>query len=187
MYGILTYLPFEQTSGSKTISHIIIDGYNVIGIFHKDMEKAREEFISLLIRYRKISLHDITVVFDGHKGGSGVEQSEVRGGVKAIYSRLAERADDVIKRMLSSENREWIMVSSDRDIANHAWAVNSIPIHSDRFLDIVSRRVGKALNGNETTLPSESENEDEDYDNRRGNPRRMSKKDKAVIRALGKL
>lgn len=148
------------------------------------MEKAREEFISFLIRYKNISRHDITVVFDGHKGGSGVEQSEVRGGVKVIYSRLREKADDVIKKTLSNDNREWIMVSSDRDIANHAWATNSIPIHSDKFFDIVSRRTE---DGNETALPPESETEDEEYSNRRGNPRQMSKKDKAIMRALNKL
>lgn len=174
------------------ISYIIIDGYNVIGIFHKDMEKSREEFVDLLIKYKKIKNHDMTVVFDGHKKGGRHEKTAVRGGVKIIYSRIAERADDVIKRIITSEKKEWVVVSSDRDIVNHAWSVNSIPLPSARFFEIVSRQAGHVV------LPQDEEAAEDlsfykDFDDDehsyppKGNPHQLSKKEKAVKRALDKL
>lgn len=161
------------------------------------MEKALEEFIDLMIRYRKVKPHDITVVFDGHKSGSGVENGTARGNVKIIYSRLGERADDVIKRIISRERKEWIVVSSDRDIANHAWAVNSIPVPSDAFSSVISRHLKTeadpedkvAFQGSpEGSLPDEDEEEDYDgHASRGGNSRQLSKKDKAIRKALSKL
>ncbi len=126
------------------------------------------------------------VVFDGWKGGTGIESTSVRGGVKVIYSRLGERADAVIKRTLSSERREWIVVSSDREIARHAWATGSIPIGSERFLPFLEAEEpgGEADKG--YSLEQE-EDEGEKEGSRRGSARQLSRKEKASRRALGKL
>ncbi|MCL4457903.1 MAG: NYN domain-containing protein [Nitrospirae bacterium] len=177
--------------GRYAISHIIIDGYNVIGIFHKDMEKARDSFIDLLMRYKKIKSHDITVVFDGHKSGGGTENMSVSGGVKVIYSRLGERADDVIKRIVSNERKEWIVVSNDRDIVNHAWSADSIPVPSEKFFEIVSKRSGQAVSWTREYHDADLSYKDSEYDDypnaQKGNPYRLSKKEKTIRRALGKL
>jgi predicted RNA-binding protein with PIN domain len=157
------------------------------------MEKARDGFVDLLVDYKKIKAHDITVIFDGYKSGSGVESVAVRGGVKIIYSRLAERADDVIKRIISKDRKEWIVVSNDRDIANHAWSVNSIPIPSGRFYEAVSKQINR--NNAETGTTGKDADEflykdldDDEYSHSlKGNPHRLSKKEKAIRRALGKL
>lgn len=175
--------------GEIAISHIIIDGYNVIGIFHKDMEKARDGFVNLLINYRKINLHDITVVFDGYKS-SGAEHVSVSGGVRIIYSKLGEKADDVIKRIISSDRKEWIVVSDDRDIVKHAWSVNSIPVPSERFFEIVSKQVEqKDFLGHPPAefLYKDEEDVCEHIRFQKGNPHKLSKKEKAVRRALGNL
>ncbi|MFO0752484.1 MAG: NYN domain-containing protein [Thermodesulfovibrionales bacterium] len=174
---------------------LIIDGYNVIGIFHRDGEKAREAFVALLIDYIKVKPHHVTVVFDGHKTGAGVERTAVRGGVRVIYSRLGERADDVIKRIISKERREWLVVSSDREIAHHAWSVGSIPVSSHLFHEIVTRRVKKSGDypespGERDAAPVFSLEEEAGEESplaRRGNPHQLSKKEKAVRKALGKL
>lgn len=141
--------------------------------------------------YKKIKTHDITVVFDGYKSGAGVENVAVCGGVKVIYSRLGERADDVIKRIISKDRKEWIVVSNDRDIANHAWSVNSIPIPSERFFEIVSRQAGQVgEQTNEETVDELSckDFEEDEYSHAsKGNPCQLSKKEKAIRRALGKL
>lgn len=180
-----------MNSGRHSISHIIIDGYNVIGISHKDIEKTREEFVDLLVEYKKMKPHDITLVFDGHKSGAGIENVAVRGGVRIIYSKLGVRADDVIKRIISNERREWIVVSSDRAVANHAWSVDSIPVPSDKFFDIISKHAhingrpeetGKEAAGMDTDDEDDSETR-----HQKGNPHRLSKKEKAVKRALSKL
>lgn len=155
------------------------------------MEKARDSFVDLLIRYRKIKAHDITVVFDGHKSGAGTEQVSVSGSVKIIYSRLGERADDVIKRIVSCERKEWIVVSNDRDIVNHAWAADSIPVSSEKFFEIVSKRAGQAVSGTMEYPDADlsyKNAEYADYPNaQKGNPYQLSKKEKAIRRALSKL
>jgi uncharacterized protein len=103
----------------------------------------------------------------------------VIGGIKLIYSRLAEKADDVIKRIISSEKKEYIVVTSDREIADHAWASGSIPVPSDEFLRSFERG----------GYSSDNEESDEEYfeQPRKGNPRQLSKKEKALRKALSKL
>jgi predicted RNA-binding protein with PIN domain len=58
----------------------------------------------------------------------------VIGGIKVIYSRIGEKADSVIKRVISCKKCGWIVVTSDRDIADHAWATGSTPISGWDFL-----------------------------------------------------
>jgi hypothetical protein len=169
----------QKDRGGPHISSIIIDGYNIIGTVHCNMEKAREDLIALMMQYKLIKTHDITIVFDGYKGGQGNESKAVRGGVTVIYSKLAEKADEVIKRIITKDRKEWIVVTSDRDIANHAWAVNSIPVPSDAFIRIVSREAaGRGIH------PSVSYDE---VSAGKGNPYKPSKKEKSVRRALSKL
>lgn len=160
------------------------------------MKKARDEFIDLLIQYRNIKMHDITVVFDGYKNGIGVGEAAVRGNVEVIYSDQG-RADDVIKGIISKERREWIVVSSDRDIVRHAWHVNSIPVPSDRFLELILKQLEKKRRSEEDKATSKKDSEEFSYINfkdnfevqqsQKGNPYRLSKKDKAVRRAMNKL
>lgn len=137
--------------------------------------------IDALIEYGKRKSHDLTVVFDGWRTGQGQESRTVIGGVKVIYSRIGDKADSVIKRMISAERREWIVVTSDREIADHAWSTGSIPVSSDDFLSALST---KDLSG----IEDEDEDEEEYIEPRRkGSPRQLSKKEKAIKRALSKL
>ncbi|NTU42830.1 MAG: NYN domain-containing protein [Nitrospirales bacterium] len=181
----------QQGIGRIVISHIIIDGYNVMGILHKDMEREREALTNLLIQYRRVSGHEITLVFDGHKNGPGREQSAVRAGLRIIYSALSERADDVIKKIITETKREWIVVTSDRDIVSHAWAVDSIPIPSERFLDIITRRVRGGAAGEKTGKKEDAlfSRDDDDFLQcpPKGNAFKPSRKDRSIARALGKL
>lgn len=136
--------------------------------------------VESLIDYRERKGHDITVVFDGWKTGEGQESQSVIGGIRVIYSRIGENADAVIKRIISSVKREWIVVTSDRDIANHAWASGSVPAPAEEFLRALERR-GRSSGGGD----------DDDGENivpfRKGNPRQLSRKAKALARALSKL
>ncbi|RJQ40538.1 MAG: hypothetical protein C4550_03350 [Nitrospiraceae bacterium] len=163
------------------MASIIIDGYNLIGIQHKDLEGQRQRLVEKLAEYKKIKGHEITVVFDGWKSGSGDESHSVTGGIKVIYSKLGEKADAVIKRIISSEKKQWIVITSDRDIADHAWANGSVVVSSGEFSEILGKplRVGKG--------EFEPIDEEEYESSKKGSPRRLSKKEKAKMRALGKL
>ena len=136
--------------------------------------------IDSLVEYRRRKGHDITLVFDGWKTGEGKESQMVTGGIRVIYSKIGENADSVIKRIISSDRREWIVVTGDRDISHHAWAVGSVPVSTEDFLKVVER---------EESSDSVYEEYDQEYISppRKGNPRKQSKKEKAITRALSKL
>ncbi len=123
------------------------------------------------------------VVFDGWKSGSGTEHFSVRGGVKVIFSRIGEKADSVINRILSEDRREWIVVSSDREIAEHAWATGSIPVSAEEFVPFLGRLGMSAY----ASSPEEDEDIMESKKVKKGNPRKLSGKGRDVRRALGKL
>ena len=119
-------------------------------------------------------------MFDGWKTGEGREAKSVIGRIRVIYSRIGEKADSVIKRIISSERHQWIVVTSDRDIRDHAWSSGAVPISSEQFLPFLEKT---------DVPPFEEDEEEEEYmqPRRKGNPRKLSKKQKAVLRALKKL
>lgn len=167
--------------GGYEISSIIVDGYNFTGINHGDLAAEREKLIRLLVEYRKVKGHDVTVVFDGWKSGGQREAVITTGGVRVIYSRLGETADSVIKQIIEKDDKEWIVVSSDRDVAGHAWSHGSVALPAAEF-HAVLRKARASIGGDYETI--------DDYDEvprRKGNPRRHSKREKALIRALKKL
>lgn len=184
-------------SGETAISSIIIDGYNLIGIQHRDLRKQREGLILQLIAYRKLKGHDITVVFDGWKSGSRHQEQTVTGGVRIMYSRLGDKADAVIKSMIGQDRQDWIVITSDREIMDHAWRSGSVPVPSDMFLG----RLEKCLSLSHTSpfplfgkeeVPDRAgaliDDEDDYYElTHKGNSRQLSKKEKALMRVLRKL
>jgi hypothetical protein len=88
----------------------------------------------------------------------------------------------VIKRIISRERKEWIVISSDREIMSHAWACGSIPLPSSEFQSILDKSI--------RFMAGEYDPLEEEYDEglqRKGNPRQPSKKEKALLRALNKL
>ncbi len=112
----------------------------------------------------------------------------MKGGVKVIYSRLGEKADSVIRRILSTERREWIVVSSDREVAGHAWGAGSVPIPSEEFLRFIE--AARTEVEAPVHLPGPEKDDENDMEEtrvRKGSGWMLSRKEKAVKRALGKL
>lgn len=137
--------------------------------------------IESLIEYKKKKGHNITVVFDGWKTGGAKENHSVIGGIRVIYSRLGEKADSVIRRIISSEKRGWVVVTSDRDIAAHAWTSGSVPISSEDFTNAIEKM------NTEKSIAYEVDDEEYIQTSRKGSPRKLSKKEKAIKRVLSKL
>jgi predicted RNA-binding protein with PIN domain len=139
------------------------------------------------MEYRKKKGHHVVVVFDGWKGGSRTEDTVVKGGVRVIYSRLGVKADAVIKRIIATERQEWIVVSSDREVAAFAWSTGSIPVPSGEFFPLV----GTTGSGTDVSIPVHEEETDDEHEeaqaHRKGNPRKLSRKERAIRRALCKL
>ncbi|MDP2168445.1 MAG: NYN domain-containing protein [Thermodesulfovibrionales bacterium] len=145
-----------------------------MGVLHKDLEAQRQKLIEILSAYKKGKAHEITVVFDGWKSGGPTETRTVQGGVEVVYSRLGEKADAVIKRMLTSQ-RQHIVITSDRDIQAYAWANDSVPLDSGDFLHALEQ--GSGAQAEDEPLPAKG----------KGSSRPLSKKSRAKKRALDKL
>ncbi len=169
------------------MAYILIDGYNLLGIAHENLEKARDALIQRLCNYADLKGHNITIVFDGWKNGQMTETRMRIRNVNIVYSRLGEKADTVIKRILSEKGKPWIVVSSDREISDFAKTKNLVPLTSTEFEKKLDTRSDKELK-----IEQEDYIKDEDYFDMRpahpkGNPRKPSKKQKQKLRTLKKL
>jgi predicted RNA-binding protein with PIN domain len=166
------------------MAYILIDGYNLIGIAHKNLEKARNDIIERLCKYSEIKGHNITLVFDGWKSGQNVETKIQIGNVNIIYSKIGEKADFVIKRILSEEIKPWIIVSSDREIADFAYKKDVVPVSANEFEDKLYAALNSFSSG---WMEKVSEELDIMPISHKGSPRKPSKKQKKKLRALEKL
>jgi predicted RNA-binding protein with PIN domain len=168
------------------VAFILIDGYNLIGVAHKDLEKARSGLIEKLSRYSGLKGHEVTVVFDGWKNGQAVESRLKTGGITVIFSRIGENADSVIKRILKESKRSWIVVSSDREVSDFAFRRDSVSVTSDEF----EEKLYSALGGTDLEDLGEFsgyEDEDDVLIRPKGRSRTPSRKLKKKLRALERL
>jgi septum formation topological specificity factor MinE len=180
------------------MAHILIDGYNLIGTAHDNLEKVRNELIDKIRKYSEIKKHHVILVFDGWKSGQK-DQTEIKTrDLTVIYSRLGEKADLVIKRLVKSSGIPWTVVSSDREVSEYAEkhdhaAVSSAEFEKKLFLALRNPVEGPLDAGLDAGVNSFKDDDDNDDDiashntRSRGNPRQLSKRQKNKIQALRKL
>ncbi len=122
---------------------VIIDGYNLImtsreygANMGKGMQKARRGLIDDLIRYRKIRRHAITVVFDATEAGGVVRGVEKDGGIRIIFSKKNERADDIIVELVqNTAGIERVVVTSDKAVIRASLRRGAAVISSEGFVE----------------------------------------------------
>ena len=167
--------------------HLIIDGYNLLHVAlplfqgtSEDLQRRREQLIDQLSSYRHKKPCQITVVFDGWRGGWVTEKKERKKGIDLIFSKLGETADEVIKRWVKERGSGAVVVTSDRDISRYAQRMSVAVIPSNQF----GERIGQSALQNEGKDALE---EEETENSKKGPSRRLSKKDKRLRAALKKL
>jgi len=168
--------------------HLIIDGYNLLHINRSlirlnaiQLRWERDRLIDQLSAYQKLKPIGIIVVFDGWLGGWTTEKREIKKGIEVIYSRLGEKADEVIKRLVKEKGSGAIVITSDRDISRFAERMDAAVIPSEQFrekLEVSSNKVEGGL---------DEEEEEEKGIKKKGLSRRLSKKEKRARVALKKL
>jgi predicted RNA-binding protein with PIN domain len=168
--------------------HLVIDGYNLLHVSRSlaqlnsiELQWERDRLINQLSAYRQLRAFEITVVFDGWQGGWSTEKKERRKGIELIFSKLGEKADEVIKRLIKEKGSGVIVITSDRDISRYAERMSVTVIPSDQFqekMEISSIRTEKAI---------EQDEEEERGEKRKGPSRRLSKKERRVRAAFKKL
>ena len=114
--------------GPGMAMHVIIDGYNILGVrgwsgnfSSQESEQCRERLLQDLSRYSHRKGHSLTVVFDAWRQPHG-EHREHRSGVQVLFTKEGERADQVIQRMARQYTRDCVVVSSDLEIVATAKA-----------------------------------------------------------------
>ena len=161
----------------------LIDGYNVIrrspelgSAERESLEAGRQALCRLLARAAGARGDQFTVVFDGAGGGGAMGGADVR----VIFSSARESADRVLARLAA---RGGAVVSNDREVRQAAVRAGAIAITADDFLSRLAAAPGPApREGDERDEP-----DDEPRRSKKGNPRRLGKKERATARALGRL
>jgi len=167
--------------------HLIIDGYNLLYADHPlkpltalELQAERDRLISQLSAYRHAKSCEVTVVFDGWQGGWSTEKKERTKGIEVIFSRLGERADEVIKRLVREKGAGVIIVTSDRDVSRYAERMSVTAIPSDRFREKMERPLTRA----------DKEDGPEEMGEglkRKGPSKKLSKRERRARMALKKL
>lgn len=168
--------------------HLIIDGYNLlhvgrspIGITSTDLQRKRDQLIHELSRYRQMKPCEITIVFDGWQGGWGSEKRERVKGIELIFSKLGEKADEVVKRLVREKGSGPVVITSDRDVSTYVERFGIPVIPSDQFRERMEQ----------AAAVSQKRGEIDEEEGRRlkkkGPSRRPSKKEKRLSAALKKL
>jgi hypothetical protein len=168
--------------------HLIIDGYNLLHVDRSliqlspiQLQRERDLLIDQLSAYRSLKQLEITVVFDGWQGGERTETKERKRGVELIFSKLGEKADEVIKRLVREKGAGVTVITSDRDLSRYAEKMAVATIPADQFKEKMERASVNVKEG------LEKEEEESRGFKTKGPSRRLPKREKRMRSALKKL
>ncbi len=118
---------------------ILIDGHNLIGQM-KDISLTdpddEEQLLERLAVYQRRRRSQITVVFDaGSHGGAPGRHELHASGIRVLYARPGQRADDILCRLVrqASDRRGCLVVTSDRAVAAEVRHLGGSIISSQDF------------------------------------------------------
>ena len=130
---------------------LIIDGYNAVFAYRginpesalETVEESRVDFVEALKRYQLLSREKITVVFDGSREHLPWPVSCNRGNLKILFSGPDENADVLIMELVTDSHgkRRLKVVSSDRQIKNHAMRLGAQTQGTRLFVEKMVRRL----------------------------------------------
>jgi predicted RNA-binding protein with PIN domain len=161
----------------------LIDGYNVIrrdpdlrGAEAESLEAGRRALLARLAEHARSSSDRFIVVFDGAPVPG---RASVPGRLEVVFSRPPSKADDVLVRLARREGAGGVVVTSDRAVGDAARRVGCTVIDAEEFL--------ARLGASDPSRGDEDERDQPGGPVKRGNPRRLSKRQRAASRALRRL
>lgn len=174
---------------------LILDGYNLIGArgrMRRDRDVLARERQGLL---REISVYagsrsfdEIHLVFDGYPTDRDLLLTPPLG-VRIVFSEAEGSADAVIVKLAGRFRERAAVVSSDREVIQLSRSFGAETLTSQEFL---GRLAVRSVQRGDVRQASEERDDDEDpppsaFGKKKGNPRRLSKKERAQRRLLDKL
>jgi predicted RNA-binding protein with PIN domain len=139
----------------------LVDGHNLIPKVGLRLDSPDDELqlVAILQDFARIKRQQVEVYFDGAPlGQSGTRRL---GMIRAHFVRLGQTADNAIRARLvrmEKEARNWVVVSSDREVQGAARANHARFISSEEFVKMVreARDAAPKSNADDKTL-SETE------------------------------
>jgi predicted RNA-binding protein with PIN domain len=173
----------------------LVDGYNVIrrdpdlrGAEQQGLAQARAALLRLVTVAVQRSGDRFTVVFDGERRGRGVAPS--RGPIEIRFSRPPQSADDMLVAEARRLRQGAIVVTSDRTVQDAARRAGATAVPAEGFIAALERPADEQLGRTDAGDGDADDGEPDDHGAgapKAGNARRLSKQDRAVQRALGRL
>lgn len=122
--------------------HLIVDGYNVTKTGYPDLplEGQRSRLVNGLAALAARSGAEVTCCFDGATVHGRVPAVSARG-VRVLFSKPGEIADELIRRLVRAEptGRPVVVVSSDREVADGVRRAGARPVSAAALV----RRLGR--------------------------------------------
>ena len=154
------------------------------------MEQERTQLIRELGRYAQRKHHQILVVFDGWKAGDPCEGQQSMSGITVIFSKLGERADQVIQRLCVEYGAKAVVVSSDREISDYARSQGNFTISAQEFEQRLRQTANTEIRDSTRGKPATDDDIAEPHGGgkhtgkKKGNPRKLPKKERIRNRRL---
>ncbi|CAA9308540.1 MAG: FIG01121106: hypothetical protein [uncultured Frankineae bacterium] len=125
-------------------THLLVDGYNVTksGYGEQSLEVQRGRLLTMLGALAARTGVELTVVFDGAGLEAGRPPAAAAPrGVRLLFSRAGETADDVLRALVRREprGRPVVVVSSDREVADDVRRDGARPVPSRALLGLLER------------------------------------------------
>lgn len=122
-------------------AHLVVDGYNVTknGFPEISLEQQRNRLIGAMAGLAAQTGAEVTVVFDGAERMVGLAAAP--RGVRVLFSRKGETADDLIRRLVRGEppGRPVVVISTDREVADGVRRHGAYPLSSETLLRRIAR------------------------------------------------
>jgi len=115
----------------------LIDGHNLIpkvGL-RLDSPDDEMELVAILQEFARLKRQQVEVYFDG--APIGYDGARNIGTIRAHFVRLGQTADNAIRARLNrmaKDARNWIVVSSDREVQNSARTFHAQSISAEAFV-----------------------------------------------------
>ena len=142
----------------------LIDGHNLIpkvGL-RLDSPDDEMELVAILQEFARLKRQQVEVYFDGAPIGQAGTRS--LGTIRAHFVRLGQTADSAIRARLNKMEKtakNWIVVSSDREVQSSARVVHAQYISAEEFVRSLREAHNSAPKANTTDKKLSSAEVDE--------------------------
>ena len=134
---------------------LIVDGYNVIGVWGEaqkngwTIDESRDRLLHALEDYSGYSDEEVVLVFDGWQSDRRTTTEETRGNITVVYTRHGETADSYIERLAAQvpKYRSMRVATSDGLEQSQVLSTGAVRLTSRELLRELREARSRGLSG----------------------------------------